>query len=288
MSSHEFADYLPQSVLIAGGGYSVPSRPDYFLFLRTLQKDLSTSLGDVGVAFLEYCELSESRVHCSTQLPDNFSFGILALTPYSPYPTQLRQANAALSHLLKKGISPANIVIGGDSAGGNLALQLASHILHPLPSIPPPPALPQALAGVLMISPWNSYSVDSPAHSRNDRKDVIPRSAYAFFAKYVTPGLTPELKHHCEPLSAPAEWWKGLDGVYARILITAGEHECLVDHILEIASTISPHVKDTATRVEPGATHEEAVLKFGSGNGGVGRDYEAMVEFLSRSFQGAS
>jgi acetyl esterase/lipase len=286
MSLHDFAYRLLQSVFITGGGYSMPSRPDYFLFLRALQKGLSASLGDVGIAFLEYCELSESRVHHSTRLADNFA--ILALTPYSPYPTQLRQANAALSHLLKKGISPANIMVGGDSAGGNLALQLASHILHPLPSIPPPPALPQALAGMLLISPWCSYSLDSPGHSRNDRKDVLSRDTYVRFTKLVTPGVTPELKSHCEPLSASAEWWKGLDGAYARVLLTVGEYECRIDSILEMAVIISHHVKDTVTRVEPGALHEEAILKFRSGNGGVGKDYEAMVEFLSRSFRGAS
>ena len=57
--------------------------------------------------------------------------------PESPFPTQLRQANAALTHLLNRGIPPENIIVGGDSAGRNLSLQLVSHVLHPLPSLPP-------------------------------------------------------------------------------------------------------------------------------------------------------
>jgi len=211
----------------------------------------------------------------------------LALAPDSPFPVQLKQANAALSHLLDKGVSPKNIVIGGDSAGGSLALQLASHILHPLPSILPPHALSQALAGAILVSPWCSYNVDAPSYSRNDTKDLIPKRTYAFFPSLVKGGLTPELKHHCEPLSAPASWWKGLDGVYARVLITAGEHECPLDHIIETSTMVSQNVQDTVTMVEPGGMHEELIMKFATGNGGSGKDYDGIVEFLSRAFQGS-
>jgi acetyl esterase/lipase len=198
----------------------------------------------------------------------------------------LRQANAALSHLLSKGISAANIVIGGDSAGGNLILQLTSHILHPLPSIPAPPVLAQPLAGALLISPWCVYNVDSPSYARNDSKDLIPTRSYAFLTDLVTPGLTPELEPYCQPLLAPATWWNELDTVYTRVLVTAGENECPFDQIIEMSSVISDHVQDTVTVVEPGAVHDEVVVKFGKD--GLGKDYDVIVGFLSRSFKGGS
>ncbi|KAF5241848.1 hypothetical protein FANTH_8964 [Fusarium anthophilum] len=40
------------------------------------------------------------------------------LIPEARYPVQLRQAASGLAHLLHKGISPQDIIIGGDSAGG--------------------------------------------------------------------------------------------------------------------------------------------------------------------------
>ena len=209
-----------------------------------------------------------------------------ALAPDSPLPTQLRQANTALSHLLNKGISPVNIVIGGDSAGGNLVFQLMSHILHPLSSIPPPPALPQAFAGAILFSPWCEYTTDGPSFVRNDRKDVLTSRSYAHFTAIIKAELTPELEPYCQPLSAPASWWKGLDGVCSRVLVTAGEHECLLDQIIETGTMISRCVQDTVTMVEPGAVHDEVIIKFGTGNGGSGKDYDGIVEFLSRSFQG--
>jgi acetyl esterase/lipase len=206
--------------------------------------------------------------------------------PDSPVPTQLRQANAALTHLLQKGIPPSNIVVGGDSAGGNLTLQLASHLLHPLPSIPAPPKLSEPLAGALLISPWVAYNVDAPSYVRNEGKDLLLSSSYKFMADLVNLGVTPELKHHVEPASAPASWWSGLDRVYPRILITAGEHEGLFDQIIDASVVIGQHVKDTTTVVEPGGTHEDMIAKFVVKQGGNGKDYDATVAFLARSFRG--
>jgi acetyl esterase/lipase len=248
-----------------GGGYVTPARLDYFPFLQSLQKALSVDVGEIGVAALEY-----------------------SLAPDFPLPTQLRQANVALTHLLQKGIPPSNIVIGGDSAGGNLVLQLASHLLHPLASIPAPPPLLQPLAGALLISPWVVYSVDAPSYVRNDGKDLIFSRSYKLMGDVVRLGVTPELEHHVEPATAPASWWAGLDGVYPRILITTGEHEGLFDQIIDASSVIGQHVKDTTTVVEPGGVHEDMIDKFGVGQGGNGKDYDATVAFLIKSFRGTS
>ena len=40
---------------VTGGGYVLPARAEYFPFLQSLQKALSAEVGEVGVAFLEYC-----------------------------------------------------------------------------------------------------------------------------------------------------------------------------------------------------------------------------------------
>lgn len=107
-------------------------------------------------------------------------------------------------------------------------------------------------------------------------------------ADQVNLGVTPELKHHVEPASAPADWWTGLDRVYPRILITTGENEGLFDPIIDTSGIIGQHVKDTTTVVEPGGVHEDMIVKFAVGQGGNGKDYDATVAFLARSFRGGS
>ena len=74
----------------------------------------------------------------------------------------------------------------------------------------------------------------------------------------------------------------------SRVLVTAGEHECLLDQIIKTGTVISHNIKDTVAMVEPGVVHEEMIFKFGTGEGGSGKEYDAMVEFLSKAFRGES
>jgi hypothetical protein len=130
--------------------------------------------------------------------------------------------------------------------------------------------------------------MDAPSYVRNEGKDVIYCRSYKFMADLVNLGVTPELKHHVEPASAPASWWSGLDGVYPHILVTMGEHEGPFDQIIDASGTISQYVKDTTTVVEPGGLHEDMIVKFAVGLGGNGKDYDETVAFLARSFHGGS
>ena len=144
------------------------------------------------------------------------------------------------------------------------------------------------LAGALLISPWVAYNEDAPSYVRNEGKDVIYSRSYKFMSDLVNLSVTPELKHHVEPASAPASWWSGLDRVYPHVLITIGELEGPFDQIVDVSGVIGQHVKDTTTVVEPGGLHEDMIVKFAAGQGGDGKDYDATVAFLARSFRGGS
>jgi acetyl esterase/lipase len=58
-----------------------------------------------------------------------------SLAPGSIYPTQVRQVNTALGYLVRNadrlGVDPSRLVLAGDSAGTQIALQLATLVLHP-------------------------------------------------------------------------------------------------------------------------------------------------------------
>ena len=207
----------------------------------------------------------------------------IAMMPDNPFPTQLIQANVALKHILNKGIPPSSIILGGDSAGGNLVIQLAAHILRPLASISAPPTLTQPLAGALLVSPWSIYNVDSPSYARNQKKDVLDIPAYSFISDLVKKGVTPELQHYSEPISAPPGWLKGLDNVYPRFLITAGEEECPLDQTIETKAILSRYVRDTELVIEPGLAHGEVIIRFATNEGEVGGDWDAIVAFLIKS-----
>jgi len=221
------------------------------------------------------CSISEHDI-------GNFSFMVLkALAPEYPFPTQLRQATAAVQHLLDKGTPPSHIILAGDSAGGNLVLQLASLILHPHPTLPlpPTPRLSGADAsaaseseqplfgGLLLILPWVEFDTNVPSCVRNAARDIAPTSMYQLFADAVKPGVSPALHFHFEPGLAPSGWWSGLGRIFPRVLVTGGEHEGLIDPILTTAAAISEEVQDTTVFVLPGGVHEDLIRRVKVGEG---------------------
>ena len=210
------------------------------------------------------------------------------MMPDNPFPTQLNQANVALTHLLNEGIPPSNIILAGDSGGGNIIIQLGAHILHPLSSISAPPTLTQPLAGGLLISPWTIYNADTPAYARNDKKDVLDLQCYMFISDLAKKGLAPELQNYSEPILAPAGWLKGLDKVYSRFCITLGDDECPFDQIKETGDVLSRYVQDTELVIEPGSAHGEVIYRFATKEGGVGKDWDAIIAFPTKSLAGGS
>lgn len=123
-----------------GGAFLLPIGESMLAFQDYLRKEISRIGGPLpSTALLDYCK------HFTTLITgpghNHVSRPTTALAPYSPFPVQMRQAIAALNSITNSGVKPSNIYLIGDSAGGNLILQLASLILHPDPSLPLPPKL---------------------------------------------------------------------------------------------------------------------------------------------------
>ncbi|TFY77058.1 hypothetical protein EWM64_g6954 [Hericium alpestre] len=241
-----------------GGGFSLPPSPGHLELLHAMKKD-SKAYGGTGVVLLEY-----------------------SLTPDHPFPTQLRQANAALTHLLVKGAKPSDIILSGDSAGGTLALQLFAHILKPLPSIPPPPALSAPLRGAALISPWTTYGVDSPSFSRNDRLDGLSKDFYQFLGDVVLHGVPKDELAWAQPLSAD---FAGLDKVVTHVLNIAGEAEGLLDPVNDIALKLERAGVDVKTMIEAGGMHEDMINNFSAGEGNRSESYRWLTKWLAEVYQ---
>ncbi|KAH9071479.1 alpha/beta-hydrolase [Lactarius deliciosus] len=243
-----------------GGGYMLPAREEHFDMLLTLRRDFK---GTVGFAMLNY-----------------------ALVPENPFPKQVRQALAAVRHLLDAGASPSKLILAGDSAGGNLALQIVTQLLHPHPSLPAPPAGPLCLGGLLLLSPWMEFRTDAPSYTRNAARDVLPLCTYRLFTDCVLPGVTPELRAHLEPAFAAASGrWRGLGRVVERVLVVAGEHEALLDPTEETARAIAGEVQDTTVFVLPGGVHDDLISAFGAGEGRDGEDYKLILSWVAKTLE---
>ena len=86
------------------------------------------------------------------------------LAPEHPFPAALDDALAVYRALLAQGIPAQRLLLGGDSAGGNLALGTAQAIQAqglPLP------------AALVLFSPWLDLTGQSPSRQANAATDVM-------------------------------------------------------------------------------------------------------------------
>lgn len=157
-----------------------------------------------------------------------------ALAPEHPYPAQLIQAVAALRYLLMThSLKPENIIVGGDSAGGNLVGSLLAHLVKPSPYAAPLDLNGGQLRAALFVSPWVMMDTNQKSFNTNDGKDYIDRpSALAFKADW-SPNEAEVWANLCRADDASEIWsqvfGRGSPGVVKNAMVTVGTVEVLLD-----------------------------------------------------------
>ena len=101
----------------------------------------------------------------------------LAVDAKTRFPAAIQDGLTAYRYLLSEGISASDIVLSGDSAGGNLAVNLMRYLVEHEGVMP----LPRA---ILLWSPWLDIAVNFATFEKNPhyQTDYIPSS----FARWAT------------------------------------------------------------------------------------------------------
>ncbi|KAK1997535.1 alpha/beta hydrolase [Colletotrichum falcatum] len=227
-----------------GGGYIAPITPGHFTWCwNCYVSDGPGAKSEVAVAILEY-----------------------TLCPLAHYPTQLRQAVAALNHILKSGVAPSDLVIGGDSAGGNLTGQVINHILRPHPEVEPV-HLPGPLAGVFMVSPLLTYRTNSASFRNNDRVDMLSTAIVARGNAYVFPAESPKKRaanpHRPMPMDGDSEWFGEIQTITKSVYFTVGGQEVFRDDVRAFAEAVRRCNRDLDCKLEVAANefHDSILLE---------------------------
>ncbi len=190
------------------------------------------------------------------------------LAPEHPFPAQLEDARAAFAALVESGVTEDRIVVAGDSAGGNLAIELQIALRDE--------GRPQAAAAVL-LSPWSDLRMPGRSFADNERfdfgtRDVLVKHAEAFAGKH-------DLD---DPRISPVN--AKLDGL-APTLIVAGEVEIPRDDILEIARRLEDAKVAVTLHVAPDMPHNAALFAAYHPNGM--RALEEVARFTQAIFERA-
>lgn len=210
-------------IWFCGGGYNIPPSMQHLRFLTHIREQLP----DVAVLVPAY-----------------------SLAP-ATYPQQLKEGVEVLRYVLHTlRVAPSKICVAGDSAGGNLALGVLSHVLHPHREIEPLRWIDERmeyvdspkLDSLLLMSPWCSFNMKAkmdPMYNQNKEKDLVDDRIGKKWSSAFLGGR--EGDAYSEPLRTRDEkgWWDGLSGSVDRVWLSAGEEEVLLGSIQEMKEVLA-------------------------------------------------
>ncbi|KAF2809012.1 alpha/beta hydrolase fold protein-like protein [Mytilinidion resinicola] len=229
-------------VYFHGGGYVLPANAGQMKFLADM-KDACIAAGrDTAVLLLAYTTAPEAK-----------------------YPTQLTQAIELLTHLIEtEKRDPANITLGGDSAGGNLTIGVLAHLAHPNPAVPTL-SLPSKFHATFLISPWVSFNTFISSFETNAEKDAFDGRVLRLWSAAFLGSDSPFAgDFYSEPVTAPASFWEGVANVVDEVLIWGGADEVLIEGIEEFMARFKKGFGGAGGKVTTAITersaHEEMIL----------------------------
>lgn len=198
----------PTLMYFHGGGYVNPILADGHV---PFALSCATASGAREVAFVEY-----------------------ALAPEHRYPVQLVQAVASLRYLLEElKIRPSEIIVAGDSAGGNLVGALLAHLAKPSPYARPLDLGGDPLRAALFVSPWAVLGVEQESFQKNDGKDYVDKGQAIDFKEDWRPNEE-EVWANIGGVTDAEEVWSRVssrdsNNLVKKVMVVAGTAEVLLD-----------------------------------------------------------
>ena len=169
------------------------------------------------------------------------------LAPEHPYPAAPDDCHAAYRGLLAEGVDPRNIVLAGDSAGGNLVLVTLCRVRaagEPLP------------ACAVMLSPALDCTMQSPSMTTFDGQDpMIRRASLLVLRRHYVPSRFPFTNPDISPMFAD---FRGLPP----LLFQVGSTELLRDEAMRAANKAHAANVDVELELWPGAAHVFQLAEF--------------------------
>jgi acetyl esterase/lipase len=161
------------------------------------------------------------------------------LAPEHPFPAAVEDAVAGYDWLLSTGVDPAQVIIGGDSAGGGLTV--ATLVALKDAGVPMPSA-------DLCISPWTDLALTGGSlRSKADADPMIAPDRITRVRDAYVGDADPR-----EPLASPI--YADLSGL-PPMLIQVGENEVLLDDSTRLAERAEAARVDVTLEVWPEMIH---------------------------------
>lgn len=168
------------------------------------------------------------------------------LAPDHPFPAGLNDAVAAYRYLLDTGVSPKDIVIAGDSAGGCLTLSLLLALRQQNLPMPAGGAILSALSDLNFVAPSRTYN--------KWRDPMLPTGSSSGFFEFYARNASKD-----DPLVSPIYGdYHGFPPMFAQV----GSTEILIDDTLLIARKARAQGVEFDVEVWEGMPHVWQMAQF--------------------------
>ena len=189
------------------------------------------------------------------------------LAPEHPFPAAHDDAMTAWRYLIGQGGAPGQIVVGGDSAGGNLTIALINRLR----------AVGEAQPSCAwLVSPWTDLTMSGPSLASKDAVDPIIHKGYLeeLAKAYVPAGIG-----RTDPRISPL--FSELRG-FPPALIQVGSAETLLDDATRLASALGAADVPVTLEVWPQMIHAWPLwnAKLADGRRALARAGEFMNRWL--------
>jgi monoterpene epsilon-lactone hydrolase len=158
------------------------------------------------------------------------------LAPEHPYPAAHEDALAAWRFLRRQGLAASSIVVGGDSAGGNLTLGLINRLRAAEEELP---------ACAWLLSPWTDLTMSGETLATKDAIDPLIHEAYL---TELAEAYAPPPVDRRDPLISPL--FADLAG-FPPTLIQVGSAETLLADVTRLALAAGVADVDVTLQVWP-------------------------------------
>jgi acetyl esterase len=154
------------------------------------------------------------------------------LAPEHRYPAALDDCLAVTRHYLGTGV---RVVVGGDSAGGNLAAAVAQRV--------------GGLAAQVLIYPVVDCAAETPSYERYATGHLLSRATMRYFREQYVPDEAQRVEPGCSPVRAAS--LKGLAPAY----VLLAQCDVLHDEGVEYARRLAAQGVSVTVDEVPGAIH---------------------------------
>ncbi len=193
---------------------------------------------------LKYAKIMAAKIAEATGLK-SMAFAY-RLAPEHPYPAALEDALAIFEHLIAQGYKPENIFVAGESAGGNLAVELA--LMRKERELPLPGRL-------ICMSPWADLTASGKSYYQlKDVDATLDKTSLQEAAKQYAADM-PLANPHISPIFANF-------GGFPPTLIHAGGHEILLSDAQTLCERMCTAGVDCHIHVFEGLCHVFQLYPF--------------------------